>query len=87
MIVGGDDHTKLETTRVEVIDLEGLTTCDTLPDFPMPKYGATGSLIHNSPVICGDWHHSSSDKRSCYKLINNGVLQWIEIYSMNEERK
>ena len=52
MIVGGDDHTKEETTRVEVIDLEGLTTCDTLPDFPMPKYGATGSLIHNSPLIC-----------------------------------
>ncbi len=64
------------TGNTEVIDLESpITTCKTLPNFPLNVSGAFGGLgFEDNPIICGGSDTSTSYSNKCYSL---KASEWI----------
>ena len=62
-----------ETQRSEVIDLDRPDyQCESLGDFPIQTYGATGGLINGEPLICGGYANPSSS--GCFTIGNSDPL-------------
>ena len=64
------------TDNTEVLDLASpITTCKTLPNFPLAVFGAFGGLgYEDNPIICGGLNASTSYNNKCYSF---NVSEWI----------
>ncbi len=64
------------TDNIEVLDLASpITTCKTLPNFPLAVLGAFGGLgYEDNPIICGGSDTSTYYSNKCYSF---NVSEWI----------
>ena len=70
-------------TKTEIIDIaSGGVTCSDLADFPVELDSAVGGNLKGTPVVCGGYSSTSSDK--CYKFTTTGG--WQEFASMKDKR-
>ena len=70
-------------TKTEIIDIaSGGVTCSDLADFPVTTQGGVGGNLQGTPVVCGGYSSTISDK--CYKFTTTGG--WQEFASMKDKR-
>ena len=71
------------TRKTEIIDIaSGGVTCSDLENFPVEIQGGVGGNLQGTPVVCGGYSSTYSDK--CYKFTTTGG--WQEFASMNDNR-
>ena len=71
------------TRKTEIIDIaSGGVTCSDLENFPVEISGGVGGNLQGTPVVCGGYHSTYSDK--CYKFTTTGG--WQEFASMKDKR-
>ena len=69
--------------KTEIIDIaSGGVTCSDLADFPVEIYGGVGGNLQGTPIVCGGYSSTISDK--CYKFTTTGG--WQEFASMKHKR-
>ena len=72
------------TRKTEIIDIaSGGVTCSDLENFPVEISGGVGGNLQGTPVVCGGYHSTYSDK--CYKFTTTGG--WQEFASMKDKRR
>jgi len=56
------------SVKTEAFDAIASTTCQSLPDYPLPVYSATGAFISSKLVVCGGSYPVTTN---CYTLSKN----------------
>ena len=69
---GYDVAGKSEVRTCQMIDLERLSNCQSLGDYPVASEGAVGAVVSDQPLICGGFvqdRERQSSLSGCYKHI------------------
>ena len=85
MITTGWPISSSASRKTEIVDVANGVSCSDLTDFPIEIYGAVGTNLDGTPVVCGgsDSSGSSNPVKKCYRF-TNGV--WEEFASLKERR-
>ena len=81
MFLGGNNPTNGDLEDVEIVSLNGSTTCMKPTNYPTQSRGMVGTIVNEMALVCGGWPHTSE----CFSY-DFDVGVWQPQGSMAERR-